>query len=360
MKAKSRSRSEFAAPPNALDGLFRGRLGGPGATLKDIFIGMDKGGAASSVTRHPARNLIGQRWELPQSDGTGCFDLTRIGDDIFVTAIDVSYKDPRLEIIPGDGLIQFYFKLSGDLTLGLGRKEALRLQRPSVLVYNQPAGVNLKEWMAPSTRERGVAINLRPQYLVEQFLGRGEGAPARLRAIAAGHSNQLLLDQLSLTPVMFDLADRLIANPHSEPVLRLLYTEGVTLQLLCAAVQAFNDESGAASRGYSDRELRSLNTARELLMTQLAPVPTIRQVARAAEMKETTLKKAFKAVFGETMFDFSVRCRMQQAMKLVQEGRLSVAEISKSVGYAHQTSFATAFHAHFGVAPREVRPQKAR
>ena len=360
MTGKRQTRPEFAVPPNAREGLFRGRLGGPGATLKEIFTAMDKAPAAASVTRHPARNLIGQRWQLPEADGAGCFELTRIGDDVFVVAIDVSYKDPRLEIIPGDGLIQFYFQLTGDLTLGLGRKEALRLQRPSVLVYNQPTGVNLREWLASSARERGVAINLRPQYLVEQFLGRGDGAPARLRAIAAGRPGQLLLDRLSLTPSMFELAGRLIDNPHQEPVLRLLYTEGVTLQLLCAAVQAFEDESGAAGKGYSDRELRSLNTARELLMTQLAPVPTIRQVAQAAGMKETTLKKAFKAVFGETMFDFSVRCRMQQAMQLVQEGRLSVAEISKSVGYAHQTSFATAFHSHFGVAPREVRPQRAR
>jgi AraC-like DNA-binding protein len=52
--------------------------------------------------------------------------------------------------------------------------------------------------------------------------------------------------------------------------------------------------------GYSDRELRCLNEARELLLTQLTPVPTIREVARAAGMKETALKKAFKAVFGET------------------------------------------------------------
>jgi len=28
-------------------------------------------------------------------------------------------------------------------------------------------------------------------------------------------------------------------------------------------------------------------------------------------MNETALKRGFKAVFGETLFDFSVRCRMQ-------------------------------------------------
>jgi AraC-like DNA-binding protein len=48
-------------------------------------------------------------------------------------------------------------------------------------------------------------------------------------------------------------------------------------------------------------------------MKQLAPAPTIPQVARAVGVSETTLKRGFKAVFGETPFDFSVRCRMQHA-----------------------------------------------
>jgi hypothetical protein len=169
-------------------GCFVPSWAGPGASLMGIFTGMEQGPTASHLWRHPARNLVGSRWPLPDTEGTGFYDLTRIGDDLFVLASDACYPEPRLEAIPGDGLMQFYFKLSGDLTLGVNRKEPLRLPRPSLLVYNQPAGLDLTEWIAPSARERGVAINLRPQYLIQQFLGRGNAAPARLRAIAAGGS----------------------------------------------------------------------------------------------------------------------------------------------------------------------------
>jgi AraC-like DNA-binding protein len=51
---------------------------------------------------------------------------------------------------------------------------------------------------------------------------------------------------------------------------------------------------------------------------------------------------------------------MQHAMQLLKEGRTSVSDIANAVGYAHHSTFATAFHAHFGVAPRDVRPQKPR
>jgi AraC-like DNA-binding protein len=95
-------------------------------------------------------------------------------------------------------------------------------------------------------------------------------------------------------------------------------------------------------------------------MRQLSPAPTIRQVSRTAGMNETALKHGFKSVFGETVFEFSMRCRMQHALMLLRERGMPVARIAESVGYSHQTSFATAFRRHFGVRPRDVRPAKPR
>jgi AraC-like DNA-binding protein len=91
-------------------------------------------------------------------------------------------------------------------------------------------------------------------------------------------------------------------------------------------------------------------------MKQLSPAPTISKAARVAGMNETSLKQGFKSVYGETIFDFSLRCRMQHALSMLRERRMPIARIAESVGYAHQTSFATAFRRHFGVSPREMRP----
>jgi AraC-like DNA-binding protein len=95
-------------------------------------------------------------------------------------------------------------------------------------------------------------------------------------------------------------------------------------------------------------------------MKQFASAPTIRQVARAVGMNDTSLKRGFRAVFGETVFSFSVRCRMQQALTLLlREQRLSVARVAEAVGYSHQTSFATAFRRYFGISPKDARPLRS-
>jgi AraC-like DNA-binding protein len=320
-------------PISGSDGLIGGRIA-PSATLAEVFAVLDQDSSNVPVMRHPVRNLRGARIALNPTDGSGYYDLTRIGPEVFVIACNFAYKNPRFELLPGDGRIQFYFKLSGDLTLGVSRTEPLRLNRPSLLVYKQPTGVDLQEWTAPRALERCVAVTFSPEYLTEHFFSSWNGALPEL-VLAGNHAEQFKFMQRPLTASMFELASKLVDNPYDGP-LRLVYTEAVTLELLC------------------------LHAARNLLMRQLSPAPTIRQVSRAAGMNETALKHGFKAVFGETPFEFSVRCRMQHALTLLRERRLPVARIAESIGYSHQTSFATAFRRHFGMRPRDVRPAKPR
>jgi AraC-like DNA-binding protein len=329
-------------------------IAGAGHTLVDAFANLEHASSVERVSRHPCRNLLGARIALALEEGQGYWDFTQIGNDVYVVIGNFAYKDPRLEFIPGDGLVQFYFTLSGDLTLAVSRTEPLRLNRPSLLVYSQPKGMDMSEWTAPSAQERIVAISLRPQFLIDNFCGSSVEAPPQFQSFVSGTPGQFEYYQLPLNSQMFELATKLVTNPYAG-ILALVYTEAVALELLCAAIGSFQSLASLPTQQFSQRELRCLHLARGVLMKQLAPAPTIHDVARAAGMSETTLKRGFKAVFGETIFDFSVRCRMQHALTLLREERAPVARVAAAVGYSHQTSFATAFRRHFGIRPKDVR-----
>jgi AraC-like DNA-binding protein len=94
-------------------------------------------------------------------------------------------------------------------------------------------------------------------------------------------------------------------------------------------------------------------------MKQLAPAPTITKLAQSVGMAKSTLTKGFKAVFSETIAEFSLRCRMRHALTLMRDHNWSVAKVSEEVGYAHATSFTTAFRRHFGMRPIDVRHVKS-
>jgi AraC-like DNA-binding protein len=321
--------------------------------LADAFANLERATQLKSVTRHLGLDLLGARVSLSPTEGEGYWELTRIRNEIFVIVQNFAYRDPRFELVPGDGLVQFNFRLSGDLTIAVKRRDPLRFNRPALLVWNQQQGIDVSEWTAPRAHERAVSISVPPQFLVENFLP-SEEIPEQLRPFVAGNGQQINHCRLPLSAQMFELATKLFNNPFAGE-LALIYTEAIVLELLCCAVASFSALSGTPNERYTPRDLQCLNAARDYIMQQLSPAPTIRQVARATGLNETTLKRGFKAIFGETLYEFSVRCRMGHALRLLRDEHLPVKQVADAAGYRHHTSFATAFLRHFGARPKEVR-----
>jgi AraC-like DNA-binding protein len=339
-------------------GLFRAILAGPGHTLADAFANLEQAPQVERVWRHPKRDLLGARITLAPEEGEGYWELTRVRDEVYVVIANFAYKDPRLELVPGDGMVQFNFKISGDMALAVSRTEPLRWNRPSLLLWSQPTGVDISEWTAASTREQFIIISMRPEFLAEHILTAGVEVPEPLKAFVS-NKPEINYHQHPLTAQTFEIATRLINNPFTG-ALALVYTEALALELLCSAVGSFSLLSPTTSEEYTERELRCLHTARSVLTRQFAPAPTIAKLARAVGMSKSTLTQGFKAVFGETIFDFSLRCRMQHALTLMRDQSWSVVKVSEAVGYSHSTSFTTAFRRHFGIRPIDVRRVKSR
>src|ERR1700722_4827037 len=127
---------------NGQGGLFRTIIAGPGHSLADAIANLERAPQVERLMRHVKRDLLGARVSLTPQEGEGYWELTRIRDDLYVIIENFAYRDPRLEIVPGDGLVQFNFKISGDLTIAVTRTEPLRFNRPSLLVWSQPTVVD--------------------------------------------------------------------------------------------------------------------------------------------------------------------------------------------------------------------------
>src|SRR5579871_2621799 len=241
-------------------GLWRTILAGPGHDLADVFANLERAPQVERVVRHPRRDLLSARVTLAPAEGEGYWELTRIRNDFYVVIWNFVYKNPRFELVPGDGLIQFNFKVTGDLTLAVSSAAALRFNRPSLLVWAQSPGVEIPEWTAPSAHERMVAISVRPDFLVEHFVTSVADMPLPLQAYVSNPNGKLNYCQLPLTAQMFDIATKVINNPF-KGALALVYTEALTFELLCTAVGSFCALPGSPTEEYSERELRCLEAA---------------------------------------------------------------------------------------------------
>ena len=87
---------------------------------------------------------------------------------------------------------------------------------------------------------------------------------------------------------------------------------------------------------------------------------TIEELSRQYLINPTTLKNAFKSVYGTSIAAHIKEHRMRLAARMLIESNLNIAEIAQAVGYDSQSKFTTAFKAYFKVLPREYRKNKTK
>ena len=70
-------------------------------------------------------------------------------------------------------------------------------------------------------------------------------------------------------------------------------------------------------------------------------------------LSRTQLHRKMKEITGISTGEFIRNLRLQQAARLIKEGKVNIAQVAYSVGFNNQTYFSTVFKKHFGRTPTE-------
>ena len=213
---------------NEAAGRSRAALACLGHTITDAFSKLEYQPLVERITRNLNRGLVGAGVVLAADEGSGYWDFTRVRDEFYVVIQNYSYKDPRIELVGGDGLISFNFRLSGDLTLGLSRQKPLQLTGPSLFVCQQPQGVDLTAWTAANALEHCVSIFVRPEFLIKCFFSSSMEAPKAVQKFLVKSTNQVNFLYLPLTPEMFELTTKVVNNQRHGPA-ALVFAEALCI-----------------------------------------------------------------------------------------------------------------------------------
>lgn len=106
---------------------------------------------------------------------------------------------------------------------------------------------------------------------------------------------------------------------------------------------------------YTSTQVALAKKAEQLLTADLRKHIPVHQLAAQLGVGETSLKNYFRGVYGQNVSDYLRDLRMGMAAELLRETKLSVAEISASVGYVKQGKFAAVFRAQYNLNPLEYR-----
>ncbi|MFM8518581.1 MAG: helix-turn-helix transcriptional regulator [Nevskiaceae bacterium] len=306
---------------------------------------------ARSIDQHSMAVSI----EIARAAGHGRWDFYQFGKDTFIVAGDSLFDQACVEHVPGEDLVEFHLRLSGTMHLrDPDCAESLVVKPNSLLVLRQPAGAEIQDRVEGGKRDTFVSLYCRPESLAALATRNGVAVPAALRfaiGVRADPVRQLLLP---LDPGLLLIAHSLLHSPFVGG-LRLLYAQTKATELLCEILHG-PVHSTPGPRPVSNDDLRRLDLARQIIVTQHSPPPLINEIARRVGVSETKLKRAFKARFGTTIFDMSLQTRMRHALELLRCKRMPVSRVALSVGYSHQTSFASAFKKPDRSLPSAARP----
>ena len=110
--------------------------------------------------------------------------------------------------------------------------------------------------------------------------------------------------------------------------------------------------------GHSAEQIAIIREIHEELTHHIEKRITIEELSRRYLMNPTTLKAAFKVVYGTSLAAHMKEHRMGLAAQLLRETDLSIAEIAQRVGYESQSKLTAAFKDYFGMPPKEYRQRK--
>ncbi|GAB6261012.1 AraC family transcriptional regulator [Photobacterium sp. 53610] len=131
-----------------------------------------------------------------------------------------------------------------------------------------------------------------------------------------------------------------------------LLSKACTDTLMCVLQRHFKP---LASERYLPR--LNMDAIDHYIQQHLSRKITVAQLAGLVFLGESQFHVVFKEQTGMTPHQYVLLKRLEFARQLMEEPRLSLAQIAQSSGFASQSNFTQAFSRHFGVSPAKFRRQ---
>jgi AraC-like DNA-binding protein len=299
----------------------------------------------------------GQRFVPGYAGAVGYRDVVHIAPGFEMVVGDVRHEQAATITVAESAVLKLHYRLSGTGRAALeGDREIVIPERSSSLLMH-PEGMRKKEWFLAGQHEQSVTLLCAPQFLASRLPDVIDGLPHAVAEFLAGRARGVYHELMPLRADMARAAQALLACELTGS-LRQMYAEARAFELLTLSVQALLDLAQGQDRreaGLTAGDVERLAQARAILERRFLKPPTIAELSRDVGINEAKLMRAFKLVYGRTIFDYTQQLRMERAKKLLEVTELSVTEIALEVGYEYSSNFTTAFKRHFGITPKAAR-----
>lgn len=111
------------------------------------------------------------------------------------------------------------------------------------------------------------------------------------------------------------------------------------------------------SEKYTNRQLALVNQIKDFIYQHRIENITLSDIAQAVYLSPSYISAIFKKEAGQTIHDYMLSLKMQEAKKLLSETHMKILEISEYLGYETPHYFSYSFKRYTGQTPGQYRQE---
>ncbi len=204
-----------------------------------------------------------------------------------------------------------------------------------------------------------LSLHISPEFLSNFIDNDTSGLPQELSQIMSGNEDMFFIKNSILTPAM-KIAVNQILDTKLRSASRKMFLESKALELMSLGIsQIISDSSNdETNMSLSEKEIKSAEETKELIDKEFINPPPLSKLALKAGMSHTKLNFAFQKLYGETVFKYIRRLRLEYSIQLLEEKKMNITQIAYEAGWSNPSHFSREFLKHYGVSPKKYRKGK--
>ncbi|NLR90979.1 helix-turn-helix domain-containing protein [Flammeovirga agarivorans] len=106
---------------------------------------------------------------------------------------------------------------------------------------------------------------------------------------------------------------------------------------------------------FSDYEIETIYSIKDVIDKNLKEKPIVKQLSRDFGINTGKMSKVFKSLFGETIYQYYKKQRIQEVKEQVTYTNKTLTEIAFDYGFTDVQHFSKNFKQAFGITPTDIR-----
>ncbi|MBD2757843.1 helix-turn-helix transcriptional regulator [Spirosoma validum] len=146
---------------------------------------------------------------------------------------------------------------------------------------------------------------------------------------------------------------RQIRNANEDNDLGLFYYQLKVQELVYLVFKKLLQRESSRHNPISRTDMDKLLQVRTAVLADLSEPPHLQALAKLVGLSQTKMKDLFKQVFGDSIYTYYQKARMEEAAFLLRQGDYSVADVGSELGFVNLSHFSRQFEKYQGITPKK-------